>query len=43
MPITEWSIGFEEIGKREGYSEIEILMYGNFIKSCAQLFDKEEP
>jgi pentapeptide repeat protein len=39
MPISEWLLGFEEIGKKEGYSELEILAYGNFIKSCAQLLE----
>jgi len=39
MPITEWVLGYEEIGKKEGYSEMQIKMYGNFIKSCMEHFE----
>jgi hypothetical protein len=40
MLITEWVLGYQEIGKRHGYSELQIMMYGNFIKSCMELFEK---
>ena len=43
MPISEWLIGYEEIAKRHGYTEIETQAYGDFIKSCAKLFDKWNP
>jgi len=39
MPISEWLIGYKEIGKASRYSDEQILMYGNFIKSCAELFE----
>jgi hypothetical protein len=38
MPIYEWEIGFKEIGQKHYYSSEEIMMYGNFIKSCVELF-----
>lgn len=41
MPISEWLIGFEEIGKKNGYDALEINAYGNFIKLCADAFEKE--
>jgi hypothetical protein len=46
LPISEWFLGYKELGKAEGYTEDQILMYGNFIKSCVELFDlknKEKP
>jgi len=39
MPITEWVLGYEEIGKKEGYSEMQIKMYGGFIKMCMEHFE----
>jgi len=41
MPISEWLIGFEEIGKKEGYNEQQIKAYGNFIKLCAELLNEQ--
>ena len=38
MPISEWVIGHAELGKEDGYTEIEIKMYGAFINQCAELF-----
>jgi len=40
MPITEWTLGYEEIGKAEGYSAEQIFAYGSFIKICVELFEK---
>ena len=40
MPITEWVLGFEEIGKVHGYSDIEIKSYGNFIKNCLEIYEQ---
>lgn len=39
MPISEWLIGYKEIGQKHGYSEIEIEVYGDFIRSCAKVFE----
>jgi uncharacterized protein YjbI with pentapeptide repeats len=41
--VKEWLDRYQEIGKKEGYSEDQILMYGNFIKSCAELFELKNP
>ena len=41
MPVTEWLIGFEEIGKKEGYNEQQIKAYGNFIKMCSELLNEQ--
>ncbi len=41
MPITEWVLGYEEIGKTNYYSEEEIKAYGCFIKKCLGMFNKE--
>lgn len=38
MPISEWELGNEEIGKKNGYSPIQISMYGEFIKMCVKHF-----
>jgi hypothetical protein len=38
MPISEWLIGYEELGKADNYSDEEIKVYGLFIKACAELF-----
>jgi hypothetical protein len=40
MPITEWAIGFEEIGKKNKYTPAQIKMYGNFIKLCLEHFNE---
>jgi hypothetical protein len=40
MPISEWLNGFEEVGKSNNYSAQEIFAYGNFIKLCVELFQK---
>jgi hypothetical protein len=42
MPISEWLLGFEEIGTKYGYNPQQIKAYGNFIKSCAEMFNKSE-
>jgi hypothetical protein len=42
MPITEWALGFEEIGKKEGYTDLQIKAYGNFIKQCLEMFKESE-
>jgi hypothetical protein len=36
--IKHWLDNFEEIGKKENYSEEQIRRYGKFIKSCARDF-----
>ena len=41
MPISEWVIGYKEIGESEGYSAAEIEAYGDFIKLCAKQFEME--
>ncbi len=41
MPITEWVLGYEEIGKYNKYSEEEIKAYGCFIKKCLEVFKGE--
>jgi hypothetical protein len=40
MPITEWELGFKEIGKNEDYTEEQIFMYGQFISMCLQHFKR---
>jgi hypothetical protein len=40
MPISEWEIGFKEIGKENNYSDLQIEMYGDFIKSTADKFKR---
>ena len=42
MPITEWALGFKEIGAKEGYDEKQIKAYGQFINMCLEMF-KEQP
>lgn len=37
MPISEWLLGFEEVGKNEGYNDQQIKAYGAFIKMCAEM------
>jgi len=41
MPITEWVLGYEEIGKAQGYSDLQIIAYGEFIETCIKMFKKE--
>jgi len=43
MPISEWLLGYEEIGKKHSYSATEIRAYGNFIKNCAEIFEEMNP
>jgi len=38
MPITEWILGYKEIGIHEKYSNSEISAYGRFIKQCYKRF-----
>jgi len=38
--ISVWLTSFTEIGKKEGYTEEEIKMYGKFIKQCAKTFNR---
>lgn len=40
MPITEWILGFNEIGKINKYNEEQILMYGQFINQCLEQFKR---
>ena len=40
MPVTEWALGFKEIGEREKYSEEQILMYGQLIAMCLEHFKR---
>ena len=37
LPLDEWVNKFEEIGKREQYSDLQIKTYGSFIKMCAEM------
>jgi Pentapeptide repeats (8 copies) len=37
MPISEWILGFEEIGESHGYTKQQIKAYGKFIKQCAEM------
>jgi hypothetical protein len=38
LPISEWLIGYKEIGKESGYTLEQIEAYGDFIKLCAKQF-----
>jgi hypothetical protein len=40
MPVTEWALGFKEIGQKHGYSEEQILMYAQFINMCLEHFKR---
>lgn len=40
--ISEWLAEYEEIGKKNGYSEEEIKQYGLFIKSCSLYFQESK-
>src|ERR1035437_8413197 len=35
--VNEWLETFEEVGKKENYTDKQIEMYGNFIKQCADI------
>jgi hypothetical protein len=35
--IEEWQLEFKDIGEKENYTQIEIDVYGSFIKACAKL------
>ena len=37
FPLHEWINNFEDIGKKEEYSEQQIKAYGLFIKICAEV------
>jgi len=37
LPLDKWVNKFEEIGKREQYSDLQIKVYGSFIKMCAEM------
>ena len=41
MPISEWLIGYKDIGKKNNYTDLQIEMYGDFIKMCAKIFEAE--
>jgi hypothetical protein len=43
MPITEWELGFKEIGEKNGYTGEQILMYGQFISMCMEHFKRNNP
>ena len=38
--INQWLETFEIIGKNANYSKKQIEMYGDFIKQCAQIFNR---
>jgi hypothetical protein len=40
MPISEWVIGYEEIGRAEGYTAQQIKAYGAFIEICRSMFEE---
>ena len=35
-PLAEWVSDFEEIGKAQGYTDLQIEMYGVFISMCVE-------
>lgn len=37
MPVSEWLIGYEELGRADGYTDEELKVYGAFIKQCAEM------
>ena len=41
-PVAHWIANFEEIGKKEGYSEMQIKKYGRFIKGCANILKEKK-
>ena len=42
LPITEWSLRYEEIGRKEGYTDKQTKLYGDFIKMCLRHFNGAE-
>jgi hypothetical protein len=36
-PTEDWLKDYKEIGKKNNYTELEIMAYGNFIELCAKL------
>jgi hypothetical protein len=40
MSVTEWILGFKEIGKENGYTNEQIILYGNFIEMCLNHFKR---
>ncbi len=41
MPVSEWLLGFQEIGKKNEYTPQQIKAYGNFIKMCAEMMEEK--
>jgi uncharacterized protein YjbI with pentapeptide repeats len=41
LPISEWMISYKEIGQKHGYSDLETEAYGNFIRTCLQIFEEK--
>lgn len=37
MPVSEWVLGFKEIGGKWGYTRMQMKAYRNFIKLCANM------
>ena len=35
-PLIEWASEYEEIGKKHKYTDLQIKMYGEFIKMCVE-------
>ncbi|MFN7455127.1 MAG: pentapeptide repeat-containing protein [Pseudobdellovibrionaceae bacterium] len=40
MPITEWALGFKQIGRANGYTDEQIEAYGDFIMMCLKHFKR---
>ncbi|MCA6565599.1 MAG: pentapeptide repeat-containing protein [Pseudanabaena sp. M151S2SP2A07QC] len=40
MPITEWALGFKQIGKANGYTGEQIEAYGDFVMMCLKHFKR---
>ena len=41
LPITKWAESYREIGTAHDYSEKEIEVYGDFIRMCLGVFERE--
>ena len=41
LPITKWAESYREIGTAHNYSEKEIEVYGDFIRMCLGVFERE--
>ncbi len=41
--IAQWQTEFKDIGKKENYTQVEIDVYGSFIKACAKLQKEHKP